>query len=68
MPSPSPTSAAADAPSANEPMNPGDESPARTPGTAENICPDCGGSGKQGTSDCTRCGGSGKVIVNVGDA
>ena len=68
MPSPADNSAATNAPSATEPMNPGDESPAGTPGTAENICPDCGGSGRRGASSCAACGGSGKIVANVGDA
>ena len=30
----------------NAPTNPGDEAPAGTPGTGEDICPACSGSGK----------------------
>ena len=48
--------------------NPGDEVPPGTPGTGENVCPRCGGSGKQGASACSDCGGTGRVNVNVGDA
>ena len=54
------------APSA--PMSPGDEAPAGTPGTGENVCPACGGSGKQGGGDCPQCGGTGKVTVGIGGA
>lgn len=68
MSSPDPTSGAIPAPPAIEPMKPGDEAPAGTPGTAENVCPECGGSGRRDGEACAACGGSGKVLVNVGDA
>ncbi|HEX2509634.1 MAG TPA: hypothetical protein VHK66_03870 [Microvirga sp.] len=44
-------------------LNPGDQG---KPGTGENICPDCGGSGKIGAQPCRTCGGTGKVIEGVG--
>ena len=47
-------------------LNPGDEAPAGTPGTGENICRECGGSGRVGEAVCAFCNGSGKVIVGVG--
>jgi hypothetical protein len=43
-------------------LNPGDQGKPGTPGTGENICPDCGGSGKIGAQPCRTCGGTGKVI------
>lgn len=49
-------------------MNPGDEAPEGTPGTGEDICRKCGGSGRAGDSECPSCQGSGKVIVGVGGA
>ena len=49
-------------------LNPGDEAPAGTPGTGENICRECGGSGRVGDSVCPSCNGSGKVTVGVGGA
>ncbi|MDB5869298.1 MAG: hypothetical protein JWP96_1630 [Polaromonas sp.] len=49
-------------------VNPGDEAPAGTPGTGENICRECGGSGRVDGAPCVSCGGSGKVIVGVGGA
>lgn len=62
-------------PSADKPVstpsgsvNPGDEAPAGTPGTGENICRDCGGSGRVNGAPCPCCGGSGKVITTIGDA
>lgn len=50
------------------PMNPGDQAPPGTPGTGEDVCPRCGGSGKLGASACPDCGGSGKVNVGIGGA
>ncbi len=50
------------------PLNPGDEAPAGTPGTGENICRECGGSGRVGEAVCPSCNGSGKVTVGVGGA
>ena len=49
-------------------MSPGDEAPEGTPGTGENICRECGGSGRVGDAACAACQGSGKVIVGVGGA
>lgn len=47
-------------------LNPGDEAPPGTPGTGENICRVCGGSGRIIGAFCDSCGGSGKVIVGMG--
>lgn len=47
-------------------LNPGDDAKPGTPGTGENLCPDCGGSGKVGAGPCRTCGGTGKVIEGVG--
>lgn len=49
-------------------MNPGDEAPEGTPGTGEDICRECGGSGQVGDAACPSCKGSGKVTVGVGGA
>lgn len=49
-------------------MAPGDEAPAGTPGTGENVCRMCGGSGTVDGHTCTDCEGSGKVIEGVGGA
>ena len=46
--------------------NPGDDAEPGTPGTGENLCPACGGSGSIDGGDCPECGGSGKVIEGVG--
>jgi RecJ-like exonuclease len=51
------------------PMSPGDDAPAGTPGTGENVCPCCGGSGRmEGDKECAECGGTGKVTVGIGGA
>ncbi|HEX6363556.1 MAG TPA: hypothetical protein VFZ93_11390 [Albitalea sp.] len=51
-----------------KPMAPGDEAPAGTPGTGEDVCPRCGGSGRLGASMCPECEGRGKVIRGIGGA
>jgi len=48
------------------PLNPGDEAAPGTPGAAENICPDCAGSGRVNNAPCPNCGGTGKVIEGIG--
>lgn len=49
-------------------MNEGDQAPKGTPGTGENICPECGGKGTRDGKSCNNCGGTGKVIEGVGGA
>ncbi len=50
-------------------MAPGDEAKPGTPGTGEDICRCCGGSGKMdGGKICEECGGTGKVTVGIGGA
>ena len=47
-------------------MKPGDEAPAGTPGTGDNICPVCGGKGHlQGGLRCENCGGTGVVTTGI---
>lgn len=48
------------------PLNPGDEVPAGSPGSGEDVCPRCGGSGRLGPLVCGHCAGSGKVTVGIG--
>ena len=45
---------------------PGDDARPGTPGTGENVCPECRGSGKLSGKECPNCGGSGKVIEGIG--
>jgi len=48
-------------------MSPGDEAAPGTPGTGENICPECKGTGKiNGGKECPNCGGTGKVVEGIG--
>jgi RecJ-like exonuclease len=47
-------------------MNPGDQAPPGTAGTGENLCRECGGTGRrEGGEPCPACGGSGKVIEGI---
>ncbi|WP_159347618.1 hypothetical protein [Roseomonas harenae] len=46
-------------------LNPGDDAAPGTPGTGEDVCPQCQGKGRLGTSDCPTCGGTGIVIKGV---
>lgn len=52
----------------NHKRHSGDEVPEGTPGSADNTCPRCHGSGKLGDVLCSDCDGSGVIHVNVGDA
>lgn len=46
--------------------NPGDEAAPGTPGTGEDVCPECHGTGKVDSKPCEECGGSGKVTRAIG--
>lgn len=50
------------------PMSPGDEAPPGTPGTGEDVCPQCGGSGRVADGACPQCQGTGKVTRGIGGA
>jgi hypothetical protein len=48
-------------------LNPGDDATAGTPGTGEDICQVCHGSGKNVTGgECPNCGGTGKIVEGIG--
>lgn len=48
-------------------LNPGDDAEPGTPGTGEDICDECGGSGRLSDGrPCPNCGGTGKVIHGIG--
>ncbi len=51
-----------------EGTNPGDEAAPGTPGTGENLCRNCNGSGRIEGGSCTECGGTGKVVEGIGGA
>ena len=48
-----------------EQMAPGDQAPPGTPGTGENVCPVCGGSGKRDGKPCANCAGTGIIIEGI---
>ncbi|MFC0389451.1 hypothetical protein [Muricoccus vinaceus] len=48
-----------------ERLNPGDDAPPGTPGTGENVCPECQGSGRMSGAECPSCGGTGIVIEGI---
>ena len=48
-------------------LSPGDEAPAGTPGTGENLCRRCHGSGHAAQGQpCPECGGTGRVVEGIG--
>jgi DnaJ-class molecular chaperone len=49
-------------------VNPGDEASPGTPGTGEDICSVCKGTGKVDGRACSNCAGTGKVIHGIGGA
>jgi hypothetical protein len=51
-----------------ETAKPGDETEPGSKQSAENLCPDCAGSGKVDGASCSTCEATGTVTVIVGDA
>ena len=49
-------------------QRPGDEAPAGTPGTGEDVCPKCHGTGKIQGKDCPECSGTGVITRGIGGA
>jgi hypothetical protein len=47
-------------------LHPGDQAAPGTPGTGENICAECHGTGRVHGRACDNCGGTGKVITGIG--
>ena len=53
-------------------MNPGDDAPPGTPGTGEDVCPVCQGTGRLLDEDdgdgevCPNCGGTGVITEGIG--
>jgi DnaJ-class molecular chaperone len=46
-------------------VHPGDEARPGTPGTGENVCRVCKGSGKVDNAPCQECGGTGVVVEGL---
>ncbi|MBA2673458.1 hypothetical protein [Ramlibacter sp.] len=44
------------------------DQPAGAPGSGENVCPSCGGTGTFQGMGCPECEGTGKVTVGIGGA
>jgi hypothetical protein len=49
-------------------LAPGDEAQPGTPGTGEDICPQCNGSGKKAGRACPNCAGTGRIVRGIGGA
>lgn len=47
-------------------MHPGDAALPGTPGTGEDICPECKGTGKLNGAECRNCGGTGRIVEGIG--
>lgn len=48
-------------------LNPGDEAAAGTPGTGDDLCDECSGTGKlRGGAECPNCSGTGHVVRAIG--
>ena len=63
-PDPKPANAAAQSP--NSTARPGDEAPRGAPGSGEDICPECKGTGRSHGAVCPNCSGSGKITSGIG--
>jgi DnaJ-class molecular chaperone len=56
----------------DSPLNPGDEAEPGTPGTGEDVCPVCQGTGRQPgepndeDTPCPNCGGTGVITEGIG--
>ena len=50
----------------DQPLAPGDDAKPGTPGTGENICPRCSGTGQADGSRCPQCDGTGKIVEGIG--
>lgn len=49
-------------------LAPGDEAPPGTPGTGEDVCPECNGSGRKAGKACPNCAGTGRITRGIGGA
>ena len=53
-------------PIGGSPVVSGDEAEPGTPGSGENLCRACHGSGRLEGKDCPICGGTGKIVEGIG--
>jgi hypothetical protein len=51
-----------------EDRKPGDKADPGTPGTGENLCPACAGTGRIRGGPCPTCAGTGTVTEPIGGA
>jgi hypothetical protein len=51
-----------------DPRKPGDEAHPDAPGTGENLCRACGGTGRRAEEPCPECRGTGRVTTGIGGA
>ncbi|MGE5505392.1 MAG: hypothetical protein ACM31L_13295 [Actinomycetota bacterium] len=49
-------------------LDPGDEAAPGAPGTGEDLCRVCHGTGKVGAKPCDACGGTGIIVEGIGGA
>lgn len=48
-------------------LKPGDEAAPGTPGTGEDLCQECSGTGKlKDGSECPSCEGTGRIVQGIG--
>lgn len=47
-------------------MKPGDEAPEGTPGTGDDLCPECRGKGTLDGKPCVTCAGTGTITRGIG--
>ena len=52
--------------STSDAAKPGDEASPGVPGTGENLCRACSGTGKVDNVSCPDCKGTGKVTTGIG--
>jgi DnaJ-class molecular chaperone len=51
-----------------EPLRPADEAAPGTPGTGEDVCRRCNGSGRIEGRECPECAGTGRITEGIGGA